>query len=75
MLDDKDLNFIQKLDSLKFKEDCFSEEVILYSEALKIVQELQLKLASSILEEVSKAMNMYGQGLNELQEILKETKE
>jgi hypothetical protein len=75
MLDDKDLNFIQKLDDLKFKNDCFSEEVVLYSDAIKIVQELQLRLASNILEEINKAMNIYGQGVSELQKILKNPNE
>jgi hypothetical protein len=75
MLESKDLNFILKLEKVKFKHDCFSEEVILYADAVKIIEELQLKLASNLLEEVQKAVNSYNGNIQELQSILKETQE
>ncbi len=75
MLDSRDFDFVSKLNNLKFKSDCFSEDVLLYSEAVKIVEELQLKLASDLIKEIEKAVKAYDKGIGELQTVLKEAKE
>jgi len=75
MLDSKDFDFVSKLNNLKFKSDCFSEDLVLYSEAVKIVEELQLKLASDLIQEIEKAVKAYDRGIGELQTVFKESRE
>jgi hypothetical protein len=72
MLDPRQDSSKSKLDELKFKPECLSEDVLLYSDAIKVMEELESRLTFSIIDELNRAVNAYTEGIQSLQEVFKE---